>query len=128
MLPETYSGTSLVVQWLRICLPVQGHGFSSRSGEMPQAAGQLSLCANTTEPALWSPRAANTEASEPRACAPQRGAALLSAARESLRVAQRPSIAQNKQNKVFLRKKKDHVHAYRFSTYWVFRGYTKMLK
>ena len=75
---------------------VKGHGFSSRSGEMPQAAEQLSLCATATEPALWSPRAANTEASEPRACAPQRGVALLSTARESLRAAQRPSITQNK--------------------------------
>ena len=45
-------GTSLVVQWLRICLPVQGRGFDPWSGRIPHAAEQLSLCATSTEPAL----------------------------------------------------------------------------
>ena len=42
--------TSLVVQWLRICLPMQGHGFEPWSGKIPHAAEQLSPCATTTEP------------------------------------------------------------------------------
>ena len=43
-------GTSLVVQWLRIHLPMQGHGFDPRSGKIPYASEQLSPCATTTEP------------------------------------------------------------------------------
>ena len=38
-------GTSMVVQWLRICLPVQGTLVNPWSGKIPHAAGQLSLCA-----------------------------------------------------------------------------------
>ena len=34
-------GASLVVQWLRICLPMQGHGFEPWSGKIPHAAEQL---------------------------------------------------------------------------------------
>ena len=45
-------GTSLVAQWLRIRLPMQGHGFEPWSGKIPHAAEQLSPCATTTEPAL----------------------------------------------------------------------------
>ena len=44
--------TSLVAQWLRIHLPMQGHGFEPWSGKIPHTAEQLSLCATTTEPAL----------------------------------------------------------------------------
>ena len=44
-------GTSLVVQWLRIRLPMQVHGFEPWSRKIPQAAEQLSPCATTTEPA-----------------------------------------------------------------------------
>ena len=43
-------GTSLVVQWLRICLPTQGHRFEPRSGKIPHAAEQLRPCATTTAP------------------------------------------------------------------------------
>ena len=50
---------SLVGQWLGICLPMQGYGFSPWSGKIPRATGELSPCAITTEPAF------------PRACAPQ---------------------------------------------------------
>ena len=39
--------------------------------EVPQALEQLSPCTPTTEPVLWRPRAAATEAQGPRACAPQ---------------------------------------------------------
>ena len=45
-------GTSLVAQWLRIHLPMQGHGFDSWSGKIPHATEKLSLCTTTTEPAL----------------------------------------------------------------------------
>ena len=45
-------GASLVVQWLRIRLPMQGHGFKPWSGKIPHAAEQLSPCTTTTEPAL----------------------------------------------------------------------------
>ena len=42
----------LAVQWLRICLPMQGHWFDLWSGKIQRAAGQLSLWAPTTEPVL----------------------------------------------------------------------------
>ena len=48
---------SLVVQWLRICLPMQGTRVRALVWEDPTAAEQLSPCAATTEPALYSPRA-----------------------------------------------------------------------
>ena len=47
---------SLVVQWLRICLPMQGHRFDPCSGKIPQASGQLGLCAATAEPERHSER------------------------------------------------------------------------
>ena len=47
-------------------------GSSTGSGKIAHAAEQLSPCATTTEPELYSPRATTTEAPhEPRACAPQ---------------------------------------------------------
>ena len=45
-------GPSLVAQWLRIHLQMQGHGFEPWSGKIPHAAEQLSLCITTTELAL----------------------------------------------------------------------------
>ena len=48
-----------MVQWLRLRLPMQGHGFDSRSGEMPRAMEQLSLCATTTELATVEPEGYN---------------------------------------------------------------------
>ena len=68
-------GISLVVQRLRICLPM-GYGFDPWSGKIPPALEQLSLCTTTTEPYSrakepqpFSPCAAATEAPtiEPRA-------------------------------------------------------------
>ena len=41
--------TSLVVQWLRICLAVQGTPVQSLVQEDPNALGQRSPCATTTE-------------------------------------------------------------------------------
>ena len=45
-------GAFLVVQWLRICLPVQGTRFKPWSRKIPHAAEQLSPRSTTTEPAL----------------------------------------------------------------------------
>ena len=62
------SGTSLVAQWLRIRLPMQGIRFEPWSRKIPHAVEQLSLCTTTTglrstahEPQLLSPRATTTE-------------------------------------------------------------------
>ena len=44
--------TSLVAQWLRIHLSMQGTRFEPWSRKIPHAAEQLSPCATTTEPAL----------------------------------------------------------------------------
>ena len=41
--------TSLVVQWLRICLPKQGRWVQSLRQEDPHAAENLSPCSTTTE-------------------------------------------------------------------------------
>ena len=45
---------SLVAQWLRIHLPMLGHGFEPCSRKIPNAAQQLSPCTTTTEPACHS--------------------------------------------------------------------------
>ena len=45
-------GTSLVVHWLRIHLPMQGTGFDPWSRKIPNGTEQLSPCATATEPAL----------------------------------------------------------------------------
>ena len=51
---EDMVGTSLVILWLRVCLPCQrrGHGFSPWLERIPCAMEQLSPCATATEPAL----------------------------------------------------------------------------
>ena len=46
-------GTSLVSQWLRIHLRIQGHRFDPWSGKIPHAAEQLSWCTTTTKPAHY---------------------------------------------------------------------------
>ena len=38
------------VQWLRIHLPMQRHGFDPQFGKIPYGTGHLSLCARTAEP------------------------------------------------------------------------------
>ena len=63
-------GTSLVAQWLRIRLPVQGTRVRPLVRE-DHATEQLSPCATTTEPAFSSPQATTAEARAPRAHAPQ---------------------------------------------------------
>ena len=42
-------GTSLMVQWSGICLPVQGTWFDPWSRMSPHAMGQLNPCAATTQ-------------------------------------------------------------------------------
>ena len=46
---KTMLRTSLVAQWLRICLPTQGTWVGSLVQEIPHASGELSPCATTTE-------------------------------------------------------------------------------
>ena len=46
---------SLVVQWLRICLPMQGTRFKPWSGKIPHAVEQLGPWATITEPARLEP-------------------------------------------------------------------------
>ena len=58
-------GISLVAQWQRIHLAMQGHRFDSSSGKIPHALEQLSLCATTVEPVLRSSGAATPEARVP---------------------------------------------------------------
>ena len=98
-----YQGTSLVAQWLGVCLPVRGTRVWSLVREDPTCCGaakpvhhnywacalepasynywahtlQLlkSACSRVRVPQLLSPRAATTEARVPRACALQREAA-----------------------------------------------------
>ena len=49
---KTQMQASLVAQWLRIRLPVQGHRFEPWTGKIPHASEQLSPFATTTEPVL----------------------------------------------------------------------------
>ena len=58
-------GISLVAQWQRIHLAMQGHRFDSWSVKIPHALEQLSPCAATIEPVLQSPGAATPEARVP---------------------------------------------------------------
>ena len=51
------SGTSLVVQWLRIHLPVQGTWLLHGLVKIPHATRQLSLCVTAAEPWAATPEA-----------------------------------------------------------------------
>ena len=106
-------GTSLVAQLLRICLPMQGHGFEPWSGKIPHAAEQLSPCATTTEPACrnyWSSRtqspcSATREATARRSQRTATKGSPRSPQLEKARVQQwRPNAAKNKINKYFFKK------------------------
>ena len=68
------SRTSLVAQWLRICLPMQGTRVLSLVWEYPTCHGATKpMCHNywACVPQLLSPHATTTEARAPRAHAPQ---------------------------------------------------------
>ena len=66
-----HPGTSLLVQWLRICLLMQGTWFDSCSRKLPLSTEQLSPWATTTEvltsqqekPPQWEPQAPQLERS-----------------------------------------------------------------
>ncbi|XP_049559490.1 modulator of macroautophagy TMEM150B isoform X2 [Orcinus orca] len=69
---------SLVAQWLRICLPMQGTQVQALVQEDPTCSGATKpmrhnprLRSRAREPKLLSLRATTTEARVPRACAPQ---------------------------------------------------------
>ena len=53
--PKSGSRASLLAQWLRICLPMQGTWFKPWSGKIPHAAEQLGPWATATEPARLEP-------------------------------------------------------------------------
>ena len=48
--PQEGIHDSLVVQWLRVHLPMQETWFNPWSGKIPHAVEQLSLCTTSTEP------------------------------------------------------------------------------
>ena len=48
--------TSLVTQWIRICLPMQRTRLWSQGQKIPHATGQLSSCIRTIEPVLCNKR------------------------------------------------------------------------
>ena len=76
---KIHVGASLVVQWLRIHLPMQGTRVRAlvredptcRGATKPHAPLLLSLHFRSREPQLLSPRATTTEARTPRAHATQ---------------------------------------------------------
>ena len=52
-LKQSSSRTSLVVQWVGICLPSRGHRFSLWSGKIPHVTEQPRAYTTTTEPTHW---------------------------------------------------------------------------
>ena len=60
----------MVAQWLRIHLPMQGTRVLALVWKIPHAVEQLSPCATTTEPELYSLRATTTEACVPQLVKP----------------------------------------------------------
>ena len=64
--------TSLVAQWLGICLPIQGHKFDPWSKKIPHAAGQLSLHDRTTETVQGQLEKAHTQKQRPTAVKTQK--------------------------------------------------------
>lgn len=66
--------TSLVVQWVRTCLPVQGHRLDPWAGKVPPATEQLSLAATPTEAGALEPGATATAAHMPEGLCSATGA------------------------------------------------------
>ena len=58
---KEFHGTSLVVQWLRIHLAMQGTLLQPLVREDHTCHGATTPCTTTTESVLWSPRATNIE-------------------------------------------------------------------
>ena len=63
--------TFLVVQWLRIHLPMQGHRFDPWSGKIPHAVGQLKPVPTPEAQVTSSQRSATREATATRSHVPQ---------------------------------------------------------
>ena len=89
--------TSLVAQWLRILLPMQGHGFDPWCGKIPQTRA-LSPCAPTVEAPPSGARAPHQEKPPQREVhTPHLESSPHSLQLEEARSQQgRPSIAKNK--------------------------------
>ena len=69
-MPAPLIKTSLVVQWMGICLLMQATQIRFLVWKIPHALEQLSPYATTTESELWRLRAGTTEALVPRICTP----------------------------------------------------------
>ena len=50
ILKNDHYGTSLVIQWIGVCLPMQEAGLPSLVQEDPSCPRQLKPCSTTTEP------------------------------------------------------------------------------
>ena len=70
---ELQPWASLVAQWLRSHLVMQGTLLQSLVQEDPTCCGVAEPVATSGEPVLESPGATATEAHAPRACAPGEG-------------------------------------------------------
>ena len=93
---EAQGRTSLVVQRLRICLPVQGTGLPSQVWEDHTAVEQLSLCAATTEArSLQGPCSTTREATAMRSPQATGEQPPLSETRERPRAAMKTQCSQN---------------------------------
>ena len=108
-------GTSLMAQWLRICLPMQGTWVQALVWEDPTCRGAAKpmhhnywahvpkllkpVCPRALVPQLLSPRTTTTEAHEPRAHAPQQEKPLLTSTRENPHAAMKTQHSQ-KINKI----------------------------
>ena len=91
------SGTSLVAQWLRIRLPMQGTKFQSLVWEDPTRHGATKPMRHNYwahAPQLLSPHATTTEGRMPRARVPQQEKTPLTATRESPRAAMKTQHSQ----------------------------------
>ncbi|XDA90700.1 hypothetical protein R6Z07F_020306 [Ovis aries] len=58
---KVQKNTSLVVQWLRICVPTQSMWFSPWFGKIPHAEERLNSQVTTTNPACLEPHALQQE-------------------------------------------------------------------
>ena len=104
-------GTSLVAQWFKIHLPMQGHRFDPWPGKIPHAMQQLSPWATTTKALV--PRARAPQQEKPpqwEAHAPQRSSPCASQLQKSHMQQRRHNAAKTKKiiffKKVHLKKKK----------------------
>ena len=92
---------SLVVQWLRIRLPVQGTRVQALVWKIPHAAEQLSPCATTPEPVHLEPVLCNKRSHRDQSPHTAMKSSPHSPQLEKARAQQqRPNAAKNKINKI----------------------------